>query len=271
MALHEDDTPITHKEYATYKCSSAYDHEDHTNCCPYPPYLLRRWMNDILPLEYFAYHIRHVRISQYYLPNGKRVSLRFDNLFYMEHHLDPSQSFFIIEYCRPIHPRLTEPTMIYVQEIQYILSTMGHKPDGPPEYMEMVRTICADTGLSPDQCDLPLRVLYSYPVSYHIHQRLLMLHDGVTSQEYDSYAYKAWKRDPCYQCVDDMMGAPHFPRHLRSLFMRCETMGPIRDTLEEEGIQAPPPLSEYILPYEAVEDQLCFARDRMIIGLFDVE
>jgi hypothetical protein len=48
-------------------------------------------------------------------------------------------------------------------------------------------------------------------------------------------------------------------------------MAPIRDALEEEGIQAPPPLSEYIQPYEAIEEQLRFARDHIIIGLLDVE
>jgi len=259
-------------EYADDKCLLEYDHEDHTECCPYPPHLLHQWIYDILPLEYPSYHIRHVRVQHYYSPNGKQVSLRFDNLFYMEHHLDPSQSFFIIEYCRPIRPRLTEPTLIHVKEIQTILSTMALSQDGPPEYREMVQRICDNTGLSPDACDLPLRVLYSYPITRRSHERLLMLHHGVTEEEYDVYAYEAWKRDPCYrQCVNDMISIPRFPRHLRSLLRQCDNMGTIRDALEEEGIQAPPPLSEYIQPYEAIEEQLRFARDRIIIGLLDVE
>jgi len=262
-------------EYADDKCIPEYDHEDHTECCPYPPHQLHQWIYDILPLEYPSYYIRHVRVQHYYSPNGKQVSLRFDNLFYMEHHLDPSQSFFIIEYCRPIHPRLTEPTLIHVKEIQTILSTMGHTVQSDldaAEYREMVNTICDETGLSPDQCNLPLRVLYSYPVTSRVHERLLMLHDGVTEEEYDSYAYTAWKRDPCYrQCVNDMISIPRFPRHLRSLLRQCDKMGSIRDALEEEGIQAPLPLSEYIQPYEAIEEQLRFAKDRIIIGLLDVE
>ena len=266
----EEEEPLTRKEYADDKCLSEYDREDHT-VSPYPPHLLHQWIYEVLPLEYFAYHIRHVRVQHYYSPNGKQVSLRFDNLFYMEHHLDPSQSFFIIEYCRPIFPRLTEPTLIPVKEIQTILSTMGHSADATTEYREMVSTICADTGLSPDACDLPLRVLYSYPVTRRAHERLLMLHNGITEEEYDSYVYQAWKRDPRYdQCMDDMMRIPHLPRHIRSLFRQCDNIGTIRDALEEEGIQVPHPLSEYLQPYEALEEQIYFARDRMVIGLLDV-
>lgn len=267
-------TDYTLIEYADDKCLPEYDHEDHT-VSPYPPHLLHQWIYEVLPLEYPAYYVRHVRVQHYYSSNGKQVSLRFDNLFYMEHHLDPSQSFFIIEYCRPIFPQLTEPTMIRVQEIQTILSTMGtttgNIQDAAPKYREMVQMICADTGLSPDACDLPLRVLYSYPVTRRAHERLLMLHDGITKEEYDVYTYREWKRDPRYdQCMDDMMRIPHVPRHLRSLFRQCDNMGTIRDTLEEEGIQAPLPLSEYIQPYEAIEEQIRFGKDRIIIGLLDV-
>jgi hypothetical protein len=32
----EEDEPLTLKEYADDKCLSEYDHEDHTECCPYP-------------------------------------------------------------------------------------------------------------------------------------------------------------------------------------------------------------------------------------------
>jgi len=250
----EEDEPLTLIEYADDKCLLEYDHEDHTECCPYPPHLLHQWIYDILPLEYPSYHIRHVRVQHYYSLSGKQVSLRFDNLFYMEHHLDPSQSFFIIEYCRPIRPRLTEPTLIHVKEIQTILSTMALSQDSPPEYREMVQRICDDTGLSSDACDLPLKVLYSYPITRRAHERLLMLHRGVTLWKYDSH----------YDRECDL------PRHLRSLLRQCDNMGIIRDALEEEGIQAPPPLSEYIQPYEAIEEQLHFARDRIVIGLLDV-
>jgi hypothetical protein len=182
----------------------------------------------------------------------------------MEHHLDPSQSFFIIEYCRPIRPRLTEPTLIHVKEIQTILSTMGLSQDGPPEYREMVQRICDDTGLSPDACDLPLRVLYSYPITRRAHERLLILHRGVTLWKYDSYAHQAWKNDSYYYRDCDL------PRHLRSLLRQCDNMDTIRDALEEEGIQALSPLSEYLQPYEALEEQLRFAKDRIVIGLLDV-
>lgn len=264
-----EDEPLTLTEYVDQRCSSTYDHEDHTECCPYPPALLHRWIHEILPLEFPAYYIHHVRVNQYYSATGKRVSLRFDNLFYMEHHLDQTQSFFIIEYCRPIFPRLTEPTMTHVQEIQIILSTMGttikNAQDAAPEYKEMVQTICADTGLSPDACDLPLRVLYSYPVTRRAHKRLLMLHAGVTSWKYDAYAHQAWKDDSYYYRDCDL------PRHLRSLLRQCDNMDTIRDALEEEGIQAPHPLSEYLSPYETLEEQIDFTRDRMVIGLLDVE
>ena len=261
-------TDYTLIEYADDKCLPEYDHEDHTECCPYPPHLLHQWIYEVLPLEYPAYYIRHVRVQHYYSPNGKQVSLRFDNLFYMEHHLDPSQSFFIIEYCRPIFPQLTEPTMIHVQEIQTILSTMGtttgNVQDAAPKYREMVQMICADTGLSPDACDLPLRVLYSYPVTRRAHERLLILHRGVTLWKYDSYAHQAWKNDSYYYRDCDL------PRHLRSLLRQCDNMDTIRDALEEEGIQVSHPLSEYLQPYEALEEQIDFARDRMVIGLLDV-
>ena len=260
-------TDYTLIEYADDKCLPEYDHEDHT-VSPYPPHLLHQWIYEVLPLEYPAYYVRHVRVQHYYSSNGKQVSLRFDNLFYMEHHLDPSQSFFIIEYCRPIFPQLTEPTMIHVQEIQTILSTMGtttgNVQDAAPKYREMVQMICADTGLSPDACDLPLRVLYSYPVTRRAHERLLILHRGVTLWKYDSYAHQAWKNDSYYYRDCDL------PRHLRSLLRQCDNMDTIRDTLEEEGIQAPSPLSEYLQPYEAIEEQIRFGKDRIIIGLLDV-
>ena len=141
---------------------------------------------------------------------------------------------------------------------------MALSQDSPPEYREMVQRICDDTGLSPDACELPLKVLYSYPITRRAHERLLMLHDGVTSWKYDSYAYKAWKDYSYYDRECDL------PRHLRSLLRQCDNMDTIRDALEEEGIQAPSPLSEYLQPYEALEEQIDFAKDRIVIGLLDV-
>lgn len=286
-----DDGPFTHREYEAHKCSMEYDAEDHTDCCLYPPYLLRRWMNDIFPLEYPEYHVRHVRIRDYYSASGKRVSLRFDNLFYFEHHLERDLSFFMIEYCRPLQTRVVEKSMMDVQEIQDIFSAIGvadglsdglsdGTADGVFKYREMVRILCEDTGLSPKQCHLSFRVLYSYPVSYMTHRRLLTLHYGIMSWEYDLHAYHAFIHDPSYDDYKDHIShAPQFPRHLRPLLVpdflskSRNMMTSIRNAFEEEGMMESVPESflEYFQPYDAVETLLDFTRRRIVIGLIDVE
>jgi hypothetical protein len=351
--------PITRKKYATFDFSRV-DGSPYTYSPHYPSNLMKEWMNDVFPREYPAHVPRLVRISYYFTPCGELITddTSFANLFYFEHRLDPSESFFMIEYAHPLHTKIVDGSMLYVQRIQDVLSRMGHVyhtqggagclpmcevcskacplsdrnttefhcstclyicdvcaayacrglrrrapctecmqcdacrvalsplpycvAEGEEcvsyEYASMAQQICNDTGRTPDQCHwykisdflshLPLRILYSHPMSDDVHDCLLRLHNGIEEEDYDSFVYQLFMRDSDrHTCIRLMEKQTTFPPHLHSIFYKYDTMTPIRHALKHE-YTGPlcKPLLDYLTPYEHWRDLLTFIKGRIVTG-----
>ena len=345
--------PITRKKYATHDYSRI-DDSPYTYSPHYPTNLMKEWMNDVFPREYPAHVPRLVRISYYVTPCGELITddTLFANLFYFEHPMDPSQSFFMIEYAYPLHTKIVDGSVVYVQRIQDILSHMGqvYEEQGGAgclpmcevcskarllsdrnmtefhcstclyicdacaayacrglrrrapcteciqcdacrvalsplpycvaegeecvsyEYASMVQQICNDTGRTPDQCHLSLRILYSHPMSDDVHDCLLRLHNGIEEEDYDSFVYQLFMRDSeRYTCIRRMEKQTTFPPHLHMIFYKYDTMTPIRHALKHE-YTGPlcKPLLDYLTPYEHWKDLLHFIKGRIVTGYMNV-
>lgn len=226
-----------------------------------------KWTEEIFPFHYPSYHPHIIQITRCVAPCGyveiERVS--FDHLFYMEHYMVPSRSFFMIEYSMPLRKNVIEHVLRQVQEIHMVFSKIGQE-DGSQEYMDMIQQIHADTGLTPHQCDLPFRILFSHPVTPLIHQYLSMIHDGIAADEYDYQSYKLCMDDHrCIRCIKKMEHLPHYPYSLRGIEHRYHTMSIIHYILKEHGYHhhVTYPLSDYFIPYEQVKDLMEVSKGRI--------
>ncbi len=234
---------------------------------------LEEWMNEVFPLKYPSYHPHILHITHCVMPNGNPLSecVSFDHLFYFEHHMDPSRSFFMIEYGIPLNKRVIEHILKQVQEIHTVFSNMCYEDNETvsQEYMDMIQQMNADTGLTPDQYDLPFRIFFSHPVEFAIKQYLYAIHTGITSLEYDALSYRLGMEDPRYiQYINHVEKKQLYPYPLRGIYQRYHMMSVIRDTLKEYGYlyHVQYPLSEYFTPYDDVKVILECSKGRIEIA-----
>jgi len=234
---------------------------------------LEEWMNELFPLRYPSYHPHIIHITNCVTPNGYEITdqITFDHLFYFEHHMVPSRSFFMIEYGIPLNKRIIEHILKQVQEIHTVFSNMSYedKEAASQEYRDMIQQMSEDTDMTPDQCDLPFRIFFSHPVEPIIEQYLHTIHDGISSNEYESFSHALCINDdkciPCIKYIDD---APQYPFSLSETYVRYHTMSFIHDSLKKYNCLhlVTDPLSMYLTPYEYVKDILECSKGRIEIA-----
>lgn len=231
---------------------------------------LKEWMNELFPLRYPSYIPHIIHITTCVTPNGYEITdqITFDHLFYFEHHMVPSRSFFMIEYGIPLNKRVIEHILKQVQEIYTVFSNMSYedKEAASQEYRDMIQHIRADTGLIPDQCDLPFRIFFSHPVEPIIEQYLYAIHDGISSNEYESFSHTlCMNDDKCIPCIKYIDYAPQYPFSLSETYVRYHTMSFIHDSLKKHNCLhlVTDPLSMYLTPYDDVKDILECSKGRI--------
>ena len=231
---------------------------------------LDTWMNEEFPSTYPSYNPHIIHITTCVTPNGYEITdqITFDHLFYFEHHMVPSRSFFMIEYGIPLNKRVIEHILKQVQEIHTMFSNMSYedKEAASQEYRDMIQQMSEDTDLTPDQCDLPFRIFFSHPVEPIIEQYLYAIHDGISSNEYESFSHTlCMNDDKCIPCIKYIDYAPQYPFSLSETYVRYHTMSFIHDSLKKHNCLhlVTDPLSMYLTPYEYVKDTLECSKGRI--------
>ena len=224
------------------------------------------WIRDIFPVSYPDHHPSFLPLRYCMTPSGKKVAV-WDRMFYLQHRTDATQSFFIVEYSIPLRKGAVDMIATYVYETRDVFSKIGHETAPlSAAYDTMVQELHSATAR--DAFDLPIHILLTHPLKPTMIKYLHAIHDLISPDDYDEFAWSLCMSDG-QQCVfDDMMVVNRGIWDLNKMVYHGNKMSEVRKWLEENDLmhRVDPRAKPYLIDYDEIKRQLWVLRECVEIG-----
>ena len=224
------------------------------------------WIHDIFPVSYPDHLPSFLPLRHCVKSSGQKVAV-WDRMFYLQHRTDATQSFFIVEYSIPLRKGAVDMIATYVYETRRVFSTIGRETAPlSAAYDTMVQELRSSTAR--DAFDLPIHILLTHPLKPTMIKYLHAIHDLISPDDYDEFAWSLCMSDG-QQCVfDDMMVVNRGGWGLDKKVYHGNRMSEVREWLEENNRMdcVDPRAIPYLVDYDEIKRQLWVLRGCVEIG-----